>query len=74
MHSNDVILLFPGDNVIGRGLGDIKTPTVSRKQVCISIDPDSKRAFVRSMRVRVFAQRAVRLCVQRQLVCPCAVC
>lgn len=48
--TSDVILLFPGDNVIGRGLGDIKTPTVSRKQVCITIDPDSKRAFVRSMR------------------------
>ena len=48
--ATDVILLYPGDNVIGRGLGDIKTPTVSRKQLCISVDPDSKRAFIRSMR------------------------
>ena len=48
--ATDVILLFPGDNVIGRGLGDIKTPTVSRKQLCITVDPDSKRAFIRSMR------------------------
>ena len=46
----DVILIYPNDNVIGRGLGDIKTPTVSRKQVCITVDPTSKRAFVRSMR------------------------
>jgi hypothetical protein len=48
--ATDVILLYPGDNVIGRGLGDIKTPTVSRKQLCISIDAESKRAFIRSMR------------------------
>jgi hypothetical protein len=48
--ATDVILLYPGDNVIGRGLGDIKTPTVSRKQLCITVDPDSKRAFIRSMR------------------------
>jgi hypothetical protein len=48
--NGDVILIFPGDNVVGRGLGTIKTATVSRKQVCISVDPESKRAFVRSMR------------------------
>lgn len=46
----DEILLFPGDNVIGRGIGQIKTATVSRKQLCITIDPDSRRAFVKSMR------------------------
>ena len=48
--NGDEILLFPGDNVIGRGIGAIKTATVSRKQLCITIDPDSMRAFVRSMR------------------------
>ena len=48
---SDTIELYPGENVIGRGLGDIKVPTVSRKQVCIRIDaanPD--RAFINSMR------------------------
>ena len=48
--NGDEILLFPGDNVIGRGLGAIKTATVSRKQLCITVDPDSMRAFVKSMR------------------------
>ena len=48
--TGDTILLYPGDNVIGRGLGEIKTPTVSRKQLCITIDAASKRAFIRSMR------------------------
>ncbi len=48
----EFILLYPGDNVIGRGLGEIRTATVSRKQLCITIDHVSKRAFIRSMRVR----------------------
>jgi hypothetical protein len=48
--NGDEILLFPGDNVLGRGIGAIKTATVSRKQLCVTIDPDSMRAFVRSMR------------------------
>jgi len=49
--TNDVIDLFPGENVIGRGIGAIKTATVSRKQVCISIDAaNPERAFISSMR------------------------
>lgn len=47
----DVIPLFPGDNVVGRGLGGIKAPTVSRKQLCITIDAaNPERAFIKSMR------------------------
>ena len=51
VQGKDVIFLFPGENVIGRGLGDIKTPTVSRKQACIRIDAaNPERAFINSMR------------------------
>ncbi len=50
--TGDEILIYPGDNVIGRGLGAIKAATISRKQLCITVDPESMRAFVRSMRVR----------------------
>ena len=49
--TGDTILLYPGDNVVGRGLGAIRAPTISRKQLCVSIDGATKRAFVRSMRV-----------------------
>jgi len=48
--TGDEILVYPGDNVIGRGLGQIKAATISRKQMCITVDPESVRAFVRSMR------------------------
>ena len=47
----DIIFLYPGENVVGRGIGLVKSPTVSRKQVCIRVDADSPdRAFVVSMR------------------------
>jgi hypothetical protein len=49
--SADIIFLYPGENVIGRGIGLIKSPTVSRKQACIRVDADNpERAFIVSMR------------------------
>ena len=46
----DEIPLFAGDNALGRGLGQCRHPTISRKQLVLSIDPDTQKAFVRGCR------------------------
>ena len=47
---SDEFDLFPGENAIGRGCGNVKFPTVSRKQMVLTIDADTGKAFVKSCR------------------------
>lgn len=46
----DEIPLFAGDNAVGRGLGLCKHPTVSRKQMVITIDAETQKGYARSCR------------------------